>query len=338
MLPELCDVHKIVESAPSQYTLHTLTNVHVNDATLPVLAVEAGSRAPGAPVLFITGGVHGLERIGSRVVIAYMRSLFNLVSWDEVMAAALTKMRLVFIPIVNPGGMLQRTRSNPNGIDLMRNAPIDREETGGIPLVAGHRLGPWLPWYRGKPGAPMEKESKAVFDFIRSHLDQAKFACILDVHSGFGVVDRLWLPFAYTKRPFPQAPEAYRLKMLLDQTYPNHVYRFEPQATQYTTHGDLWDHLYLECQKDAPATLLLPLALELGSWLWVKKNPRQLLSATGMFNPLKPHRHSRILRRHLVLFDFLIRATASCEKWAFPDSEKRSELALAAGAEWYQNL
>ena len=336
MLPELLDVLKIVEDAGNLVTHQTLANITVNGMSLPLLAVEAGSSNPAAPVLVITGGVHGLERIGSRVVIAYMKTLFTLLKWDEVMMAALEKVRLVFIPVINPGGMFLRSRCNPNGVDLMRNSPVEREDSGGFPLVAGHRYSAKLPWFRGRAGGPMEIESAAVIDFLSGRLSKTKFSTILDVHSGFGVVDRLWLPFAYSKKPFTHAPEAFRLKQLLDGAFPNHIYRFEPQSTQYTTHGDLWDYLYLKLQKENPDRLNMPLALELGSWIWIKKNPRQILSATGMFNPIKPHRHSRILRRHLVLFDFLIRATASFEKWAFPDHKTRQDLALLAGSHWYK--
>lgn len=34
------------------------------------------------------------------------------------------------------------------------------------------------------------------------------------------------------------------------------------------------------------------------------KNPRQLFSRHGMFNPIKAHRIKRVLRRHADLLDF----------------------------------
>ncbi|CAH2929990.1 MAG: FIG011155: Zinc carboxypeptidase-related protein [uncultured Paraburkholderia sp.] len=49
------------------------------------------------------------------------------------------------------------------------------------------------------------------------------------------------------------------------------------------------------------------MTLELGSWLWIKKNPRQLFSRQGFFNPVKAHRTARVLRRHANLLDFLAR-------------------------------
>lgn len=341
-LPELHDVLKIVSLVSSinhlPIRVETLAEIQVKGQKLPLLAFEIGGSDPSVPLIIISGGVHGLERIGSRVVIAFLRTVTRLLQWDSVFNETLKRVRLLFIPIVNPGGMLLRTRANPNGVDLMRNAPVEREFAKGPPLVGGHRVGRWLPWYRGPMGAPMELESQAVSDYLLNRIQGLRFATILDVHSGFGILDRLWIPFAYTRKPFHFAAEAYALKRLIDETYPNHVYRIEPQSAQYTTHGDLWDYLFLEARRRSPETMLLPLALELGSWLWIKKNPRQLLTATGMFNPLKPHRHSRILRRHLVLFDFLVRATASVDSWAFPGADTRAELALAAGAEWYRNV
>ena len=53
----------------------------------------------------------------------------------------------------------------------------------------------------------------------------------------------------------------------------------------------------------------------MGSWTWVRKNPLQGLSALGRFNPMKPHRLRRTLRRHLPLLDFLFHAAASHAAW-----------------------
>ena len=53
---------------------------------------------------------------------------------------------------------------------------------------------------------------------------------------------------------------------------------------------------------------VITMTLELGSWLWIRKNPHQLFSRHGMFNPIKAHRIKRVLRRHADLLDFLTRA------------------------------
>jgi hypothetical protein len=101
---------------------------------------------------------------------------------------------------------------------------------------------------------------------------------------------------------------------LLDVTLPNHVYRVEQTARAYTIRGDLWDHLY-DRRRATGGGVMLPLTLEMGSWAWVRKNPLQGLSSLGRFNPVKPHRHRRTLRRHLPLLDFLFHAAASHRTW-----------------------
>ena len=49
-------------------------------------------------------------------------------AWDETTRDLLERSRLVFMPLINPAGMYLKRRSNPNGVDLMRNAPIEGEE------------------------------------------------------------------------------------------------------------------------------------------------------------------------------------------------------------------
>ena len=94
------------------------------------------------------GGVHGLEKIGSEVLLSYLQTIVHLLEWDEEFAARLEKSRLVFMPIVNPVGVFRGSRCNGNGVDLMRRAP-DRGRRQDQ-LYSGHRLSPSLPWYRGE--------------------------------------------------------------------------------------------------------------------------------------------------------------------------------------------
>jgi hypothetical protein len=80
--------------------------------------------------------------------------------------------------------------------------------------------------------------------------------------------------------------------------------------------------------------VFLPLTLEMGSWLWVKKNPRQLLSRHGIFNPLIEHRRQRVLRRHLSWLDFMIRAASGHALW-LPAGEARERHRTSAMQRWY---
>lgn len=334
-LPELVELERIIDSLGERARVRELTRVETEGQRFPLYSIALGSTEPTAPTLAIVGGVHGLERIGSKVVLAYLRTLARLVHWDDTVHQLLDRSRLLFVPIVNPAGMFRHTRCNANGVDLMRNAPIEAEDKSNIWLAGGHRLSPKLPWYRGAKDAPMEAEAQALCQVIRQEVLCSPLAVTMDVHSGYGVVDRLWFPYAKNRKPFPHLAEAFALKELLDDTYPHHVYRVEPQSHQYVTHGDLWDYLYDEHRAQHPQRLFLPLSLEMGSWLWVKKNPRQLFSLLGAFNPLLPHRRARTLRRHITLFDFLHRAVVSSKAWATFGAHERESKSAEAREHWY---
>ena len=107
--------------------------------------------------------------------------------------------------------------------------------------------------------------------------------------------------------------EVNYLRNLFLQTYPYQNYKFEPQSQHYLTHGDLWDHLYIQSLNSN--NIFLPLTLGMSSWRWIRKNPLQLRNPLGLFHPIKPHRINRVLRGHLILMEFLIHATLSYEKW-----------------------
>jgi len=282
----------------------------------PVHAFRFGPPDRSLPGLLVTGGVHGLEKIGTHVAIAFLSSLVTRLAWDQLLLEALRRVRVMVIPLVNPVGMARGSRANGRGVDLMRNAPA--ASLGGTPFVGGQRLSPRLPWYMGAPGAPMEVEAAALVELVERELFAAPVAIAVDLHSGFGLVDRLWYPYARTREPLPDLASVEALVRLLDATYPNHVYRAEQTAQIYTIRGDLWDYLY-DRRRAAGDGILVPLTLEMGSWTWVRKNPLQGLSTLGRFNPVKPHRLRRTLRRHLPLLDFLLHAAASHRAWLQPN-------------------
>ena len=331
---ELTELDRLLGRLGDRARVSTLATVEAAQGSWPIQGIALGTTDRRAPTLAIVGGVHGLERIGTRVVLAYLHTLSELLDWDSVLHAALERSRLVFVPLVNPGGLFLRQRANPSGVDLMRNAPV-HPESHGTPLLGGQRISPRLPWYMGRPDQAMEVEARALCDFMERELFGAEVAVACDVHSGFGFVDRLWFPYARTRRPFHHLPEMLALTRLLDATLPNHVYAVEPQARSYTIAGDLWDHLYDRFRAVDPERVFIPLTLEMGSWTWLKKNPRQALHTLGGFNPLVPHRLARTLRRHLPLFDFLHRATASPSAWARPTPALRPRLAGAAFERFY---
>jgi Zinc carboxypeptidase len=332
-LPELEALERIIELGAPHLDVKVVCKVDASGETsFPIYSIGLGNPSPDVPAVGFFGGVHGLERIGAEVVIAYLQNVVMRLQWDKTLKQQLESVRLVFVPIVNPGGMWLGTRANPNGVDLMRNAPVDA--TDKVPfLVGGQRLSRGLPWYRGKLDAPLETESQALCDVVSSELLVRKFSLALDCHSGFGARDRIWFPYAHTRKPIEHLAEIHALKEIFLEAYSQHQYVFEPQSLQYLAHGDLWDHLY-QVANQSPDHIFLPLTLEMGSWLWIKKNPKQLFSRMGIFNPLIEHRQQRVLRRHIFLLDFLARATSGYELWT-PTVDSRARHHAQALQAWY---
>ncbi len=333
ILPEIQQIEKRIQDLGSLARSEVLAYSSDQELKFPLYKVSFGSEDPQAPVLGLIGGVHGLERIGSQVCISLLNSFSELVKWDRSLQETLKHCRVFFIPTVNPVGIYRKTRCNPQGVDLMRNAPIEADNPQF--MLSGHRYGPRWPWYRGPEGADMQIESQALVASVQREIKESKVAVTVDFHSGFGLRDRLWFPYAKTTKPYPDVGIMYAWKELFEKTYPHHFYQVEPQAKNYTTHGDLWDYIYDRHRERKEAGLYLPLCLEMGSWLWVKKNPWQIFSSEGPFNPVKGHRLTRTLRRHNTLFEFLLRSVATPELWANLNEEKMKSMNRKAQELWY---
>jgi hypothetical protein len=334
-LLEMDELEQLIEMLGTNARVQVVDTARLKDREFPLYVIEIGSKHKEDPVVGFFGGVHGLEKIGSEVILAYMRTVIELLKWDQGFKDRLQHSRLVFMPIINPVGITLRSRANGNGVDLMRNSPLDAEEGGG-PIYRGHRISKHLPWYRGAEGAPMELESQALCKVVEEYLFPSKISVAVDVHSGFGARDRFWFPYGYSRKPFEYMPEVYALKELFESTYPHHFYVIEPVSRQYTINGDLWDHMFLRHRKEAPDHRFFSWTLEMGSWLWLRKNPAQIFSRAGLFNPMIPHRRQRILRRHNNLFDFLHRAVMSPDAWlhlADPLREKKRQAGMKL---WYE--
>jgi len=285
-----------------------LSTVYNKNTTYPLWKITCENvnsikKPQDKTTLIMTGGVHGLERIGSQLCLSMMEKYFELSCWDCIFLEKLQHLRLVFIPFVNPAGIQNRTRSNPNGIDLMRNAPIMATEK--VPFLAGgHRISNRLPWYQGDKSAPLEAESQFVVDQTLLEISKSKLTLSLDIHSGFGLTDQIWFPWAFTKKPYPKLDFMALMIEKFELLHPFHIYKIEPQSKVYCTHGDLWD--YIAHEKNNSLNFI-PLTLELGSWMWVKKNPLQIFKLDGLFNPIKQHRLKRTIRRHQLFIDFIMR-------------------------------
>ena len=332
LLSELQQIEDIIAQNKHDYLSYEILNhIPYKNQYFPIYALSLGSKQADAPCIAFVGGVHGLERIGTQVVLTFLQTLLNRLLWDLTFEDMLQRVRIVFLPLLNPVGMLNQTRSNGAGIDLMRNAPVDCLEKA-VWLGGGHRISNKLPWYRGMKGEAMQLEAQTLCDFMQREVLPAPFSVTLDCHSGFGMHNQIWFPYANSRtQAIRHLGEIYYLRELFFKTYPYQNYRFEPQSQHYLTHGDLWDHIYLQSLKDN--NIFLPLTLEMGSWRWIRKNPLQLRKSIGLFHPMKQHRIDRVLRGHLVLMEFLLHATLSYKKWL---NESHSQVMQQKAMErWY---
>lgn len=201
-LPELIQLERLLAEAPESVSVRVPQRVTLADLTLPIYRIDLGAERRDVPALLLVGGVHGLERIGSQVVMAWLHTLLSRLAWDDHLARLLTQVRVTVLPILNPGGMFLNQRSNPNGVDLMRNAPITAQDRSAF-LLGGQRLSRRLPWYTGDPEQGMEPENQALAAVIE------ELAARPAVQRFPGLPQRLWLagPDLVSLR-LPPAPDA----------------------------------------------------------------------------------------------------------------------------------
>lgn len=321
MFKELQEVTKLIETVklwpPECQDLvrtEVLTTITHQNENYPIHAFVIGSQDKKAPTIGLFAGVHGLERVGTHVLLGFLKSFFIQCQWDTALRDSLRNFRIVSIPLINPVGMRYMKRSNGNGVDLMRNSPIEAEKGPWFKAYRGHRFSSKLPWYRGVEGQ-LEAENYAVCEFVKREMFHSSISMGLDFHSGFGLRDRLWYPYAKSSEAFLFKNIVERAVDLYETTHPHHIYKIEQQSDSYTTHGDLWDYLFFESRKSHPENVFIPWTLEMGSWSWIKKNPAQFFSRQGFFNPLVEHRFQRTMRRHYILIEFITRLMQNPDAW-----------------------
>ncbi|MDD4975116.1 MAG: DUF2817 domain-containing protein [Bacteriovorax sp.] len=337
MLDDLKKLGRMVDQdGPLKNLVHfeTLNQVVYKGEAYPIFSFTIGSENPLHPTLFITGGVHGLERVGAQLAWSLLKTTLDRLIWDKSLQELFKNIRLVVIPLVNPVGYNKFKRCNGNDVDLMRNSPVRAIDKTPF-LLGGHRYSKKIPWFQGDLNQ-LEVENKALYDKFFQSCGKSTCVVSIDFHSGFGMKDRIWFPFSYSKKPYDRMPEMNALTVLFNETHPYHVYKIEPQSQGYLLNGDIWDYFFLELKASNPESIYLPLTLEMGSWAWVRKNPLQLFSKQGMFNPTKEHRLKRTYRRHHLLFDFLLKALYSNSVWSNLDPNIRQKHFNSGMERWYE--
>ena len=332
-LPEMYQLEKSLHHDGGGLQFEILGEIPYLDKLIPVPLITLGDVDSCKTIFFVTAAVHGVERIGTQAIQAWLQTVLQRQRWDHLWQSQFEgDIALVIMPMVNPVGMILNCRSNGNGVDLNRHAPIDAEDP--VPfLLGGQRISKRIPWYRGKKQSEPEREFRLLDDVVTRLSNTGNPVIALDVHSGFGFRDQLWIPYAYRRQPIHDVPIYMALKILWERNYPHHTYKFEPQSTAYLSHGDVWDYFYRKVNESGGR--LYPLTLEMGSWNWVKKRPVQLLSFSGLFHPTVPHRHARVLRQHLGLFDFMLAATRNFDAWC-PRGDQWYAMEQVALSMWYK--
>jgi hypothetical protein len=298
------------------YSEHLLSEVRHDLGVWPLKLYRFGN-PKASSALFLTAGIHGPEVIGIETLFALLESLLEKSSWDAVTQNYFEKIDFHLIPVANPFGVTFFKRGNGRGVDLMRNAPSLRPNS----LLAFSASQSWsskLPWYSG-PFGFSEVETRSTYEWFQTHLLPRAHLISLDFHSGFGWSDQIWFPYAFDRVPFEHMHILMYWWGQFEKAHPYHFYDISPVSLAYRIDGDLWDYFFQQFislhQADADKVFYLPLTLEMGSWLWVKKQPLQLFRKNGLFYPWAQHRKKRVLRRHYSFFDYVLRSLLHPASW-----------------------
>ncbi len=121
-----------------------------------IYLMEVGS---GNEVTLIFGAFHGDEQLGFHLVCQLAESLFVHPDWIQEKA--------VLVPVVNPDGLLERSRTNANGVDINRNFPT----------------GNWSPIYERKENFPgINPGSETETQIVMGLLEQYNPVKIITIH------------------------------------------------------------------------------------------------------------------------------------------------------------
>ncbi len=324
MISEHVQLQTLAKRYPRYFRLESLDSVPTRKGREPIqrfsLTDHEAENLEELPVLGLFAGVHGLEVIGVQILVHFLDFALKQTDWNEQFRDLLTKVRMVGIPIVNPAGLVHMTRSNGHGVDLMRNAPV--ESACPSVFIGGHRWSAWLPYFRGKQD--LELESRLLLRLVQEQCFNAPFSITMDLHSGFGVRDCLWTPYAKQQGLPPTWEEYRRIAQLIDNSLKYAKYDFAPQSRYYCTNGDLWDYLYDRYLEQNPGEEghFLPLTLEVGTWRFIKKSPLTGFRTWNYFNPAHAHRFRRVIRRHIQLLNLLAHLTANWEQAFITPSDR----------------
>jgi len=80
-LPELIELKRLLDAAPDGLSARWAHMVEVDGAALPIHVLTLGNLDLGLPAISYFAGVHGLERIGTRVLLVFLPLTLEMGSW-----------------------------------------------------------------------------------------------------------------------------------------------------------------------------------------------------------------------------------------------------------------
>jgi hypothetical protein len=83
--PEYDQLLALLELGAPWFRSKIACEVTVQGHSFAVHVASLGTDAPDAPAIGIFGGIHGLERIGTQLVLDYMRSVLCRLAWDDLL-------------------------------------------------------------------------------------------------------------------------------------------------------------------------------------------------------------------------------------------------------------
>ncbi|MBN1114608.1 MAG: alpha/beta fold hydrolase [Oligoflexia bacterium] len=309
--PETERLRELEEKFPHKFLLEPLDFIYHKNYKTPVHAFFISHKPQKElPTVALFACFHGVEWIGSSVLINFINHFLNAMEWDEGLRELVRHINLCGIPIVNPVGRIENTRTNGNNIDLMRNSPVSSGNSSF--MLGGQEISPMLPWYMGES---LQPENKVTIDFLDKYVFPSDFKITMDIHSGFVNRSRIWIPYASGKKLPPKEEELFnKTKNHLDKIYRYHLYEYEKQTDVYRTHGDFWDY-NLDRHAQGGRGIYLPFTLEISSLQWSLRSFLIHWKFENLFNPLKENERNSEYIKHLHLMYFLLNLARNHERF-----------------------
>ncbi len=130
----------------------------------PIYSHEQGT---GDDVVLVVGSIHGDEAVTGQVVVR----LVELISLE---GRGATQRRVVFVPVLNPDGVVRRRRTNAHGVDINRNFPT----RNWSPVATEDRYPPG-------PAPSSEPETRLVLDLLSRYNPRL----IISLHAPLHVIN-----------------------------------------------------------------------------------------------------------------------------------------------------